>query len=205
MRAVWVDAGSDPNFSLYPKYGITVPFFDPRDPRVTASYLDSVKAHSGITACGIYTAWNWEPEFSDPDEYAEWTDKQLLRINWLGNPIVCLDIEKGNGVSDQNFAAYTTQALTRWRALRPSRATWLTVEGMQAGLFAKPLVETIKQKKIRMAPQFFKGDMSPHRHSCVIDLEEAGVPADMIDGMYDAAVMALNWRGFAFTQGRLPQ
>jgi hypothetical protein len=205
VKAVWVDSGNDPNFALLANYGITAPFFDPRDPRVTAAYLDSIKAHAGIDTCGIYTAWNWQPEFSDPKVYVEWTDSELKRIGWQGNALVCLDIEKGNGVSDANYATYTASALTRWRQLRPTRKTWLTLEGMQGGLFSTALVTTIKQKKIRMAPQFFTGNMTPHRHSCVIDLEVPGVPADKIDGMYDAAVLPLRWVGFAFTQGRLPQ
>lgn len=205
MKAVWVDQGNDPTYSLYPRYGITAPFFDPRDPRVTAAYLDAVKAHGDITNCGIYTAWNWKQEFSDPNVYAEWTDSELRRIGWQGNALVCLDIEKGNGVNDSNYATYTTQALTRWRQLRATRQTWLTLEGMQGGLFAPTLVTAIKQKNIRMAPQFFEGNMTPHKHSCVIDLEEPGVPADRIDGMYDAAILPRLWRGFAFTQGRLPR
>lgn len=201
MKAVWIDNGSDVNYPLLAKYAITTPFFDPRDPRVTAAYLDSVKAHSGISACGIYTVWNWQPEFSDPVKYAEWTDQQLRRINWAGNALVCFDIEKGNGVSDQNFATYVISCLTRWRQLRPTRKTWWTLEGMQGGLFSGNQGPTISKLDIPACPQFFEGNMTPHRHSCVIDLQEYGFKK--VDGMYDAAVLPRVWRGMAFTQGRL--
>lgn len=206
MRATWVDYGNDPNWTALIKHGITHPFFDCRDPRVTSSYLDSIKAHANIETCGIYTAWNWRPEFSDPVKYVEWTDAELRRINWPGNALVCLDIEKGhNGITDANFAEYAIKALARWRKLRPMRKTWWTMEGMQGGLFSKSLVETVTSLNIRLAPQMFTGDMTPHRHSCVIDLRAAGVDANKIDGMYDGALLPNNWDGFAFTMGRLPQ
>jgi hypothetical protein len=199
MRSTWVDSGNDPAYGLYPRYGITVPFFDPRDPRVTASYLDGVLAHPQITQCGIYTAWNWG-SFS-AEEYAEWTDAQLRRINWQGNAWVFLDIEKGHGVNDSNFVSYAAAALKRWRQLRPSRKTWWTLEGMQGGLFSGNQATTIDKLNIPICPQFFMGDMNPQPHSPIIDLQEVGFTK--IDGMYDAAQLPAIWRGCAFTQGRL--
>lgn len=200
-KSVWIDNGSDPNYALLAKYNIKVLFFDPRDPRVTASYLDSVKAQGGIEQCGIYTVWNWQPEFSDPVKYAEWTDQQLLRINWAGNPWVFLDIEKGNGVNDQNFVSYAISCLTRWRQLRPSRTTYWTLEGMQGGLFSGNQANQIESKNVRTYPQFFAGNMTPHTECCVIDLQEVGFTK--IDGMYDGSLIPNIWRGCAFTQGRL--
>ena len=48
-KAVWVDAGNDPDYAKLQANGITVPYFDLRDPRVTAAYLDAVKATSPRT------------------------------------------------------------------------------------------------------------------------------------------------------------
>lgn len=194
MRAVWVDSGNDPDYAKLARYGITVPFFDPRDPRVTAQYLDAVAAHPNIDTCGIYTAWNWQ-SWTGP-QYAEWTDQQLRRIGWMGNAIVCLNIE------NHDINGYVIPALRRWRQLRPSRKTWWTLEGMQGGLFSGNQPSTVNALNIILAPQFYEGNMTPHRHSPVIDLEEPGFA--LIDGMYDAAVLPSIWRGFAFTQGRLP-
>lgn len=203
-RAVWVDAGNDPAYAKLSAYGITVPYFDPRDSRVTASYLDAVKAHAGIEACGIYTAYNWLPAFSDPAAYAEWVDAQLRRIRWRGNALVYLDIEKGsNGVDSSNFASYVTACLARWRQLRPLRATALTIEGMQGGLVTLAMVGAIITRQVQLAPQLYRGDMTPLAHSPIIDLLIAGVPGERLEGMYDAAALPYRWRGCAFTQGRL--
>lgn len=206
MRGVWVDIGNDPTYSLYGRYGITAPFFDPRDQRVTAAYLDGVKAHPGITTCGIYTVWDWDSAFSDPKKYAEWTDAQLKRIGWRGNAPVCLNIEKGaNGVGDGNFGSYVVSCLKRWRELRPKRDTWWSPPGMQGGLFSPSQVEAITDTKVVTTPQMYTGSMVPLAHDVTIDLLIHGFSGTLLDGMYDAAALPFNWRGFGFTQGRLPR
>lgn len=205
MRGVWVDSGNDPAYGKFPAFGITAPFFDPRDPRVTREYLTDVARRPGITACGIYTAWNWGAQFSDPAKYAEWTDAQLLRIGWPGNALVCLNIEKGeNGVTDANFAAYVVACLKRWRQLRPKRETWWSPPGFQGGLFDPLHVMAIANTGVITAPQMYAGNMQALGHDVTIDLLVQGFPGAYLDGMYDAAALPYNWRGFAFTQGRLP-
>lgn len=196
MRACWIDAGNDPDYAKLAKYGIDTPYFDPRDPRVTASYLDSVKAHPGIATCGLYFASNWG-DWTGPG-FAEDVDKVLRRIGWRGNPPVCLDIET------HDITGYVLPCLQRWRQLRPTRRTWWTLEGFQGGLLTPPAVALLAAGDIRIAPQFYAGDMTPLTHSPVIDLLMAGVDGTRIDGMYDAAHLPYSWRGFAFTQGRLP-
>ena len=195
MNGVWVDAGNDPTYGKFPPHGITSCWFDPRDPRVTADYLDGVVAH-GYSA-GLYFAWDWWPGLSGP-QFADKCSAELKRINWHGNPSVCLDIET------HDLSGYVVPCLTHWRQIRPNRPTWWTLEGMQGGLFTQAQVATIGGLTIRLAPSMYHGDMTPLPHSPVIDLLMAGFQGYMIDGMYDAAALPFRWRGFAFTQGRLP-
>lgn len=203
--AVWVDNGQDPDYAKLARYGIRLPYFDPRDPRVTAAFLQAVADHPAIDTCGIYTAWSWQPDFTSPERYAEWTHEQLLRIGWQGNALVYLDIEKGaNGITDATLASYTVACLKRWRQLRPTRGTALTFEGMQGGLFPPASVSAISSANVRVAPQLYVGAMQPQPHSPIIDLLMAGFPGDRLDGMYDGAALPYRWRGCAFTQGRLP-
>lgn len=205
MRGVWIDNGTNPDYAKLARYGITVPFFDPRDPRVTADYLAEVAAHPGIDTCGIYTAWNWDGTFKDPKTYVQWTDAVLRNIGWPGNALVCLDMEKGaNGVTDATFGQYVVAALKEWRRLRPKRDTWWTLEGFQGGNFSVIQVQAIAGKAVRIAPQMYAGNMAPLEHDVTIDLLVHSFPPGMLDGMYDAAVLPYAWRGFAFTQGRLP-
>lgn len=196
IRASWIDNGSDPDYTRLARAGITVPYFDPRDPRVTAGYLDSVASHPEIDTCGLYFAWNWYP--FDGRRFAEKVHSELLRIRWQGNPAVCLNDESHDPVRIRTL-------LRRYRELRPKRDAWWTFEGMQGGwIGAAGLGGELARLGIRAAPQFYAGDMSPLGHSVVLDLLMAGVDGTIVDGMYDAAALPYRWRGFAFTQGRLP-
>jgi hypothetical protein len=197
VKACWVDAGNDVNYDKFRQYGITIPYFDPRDPRITADYLDRVVAHPGIEHAGIYTAWNWSTDFVDPASYAEWTNQELIKIGWRGNARVCLNIE----THDVNWIL---AALKRWRQLRPTRLTDWTLEGMQGGLFSTAAAQTINGYNIRPAPQFYIGNMQPQPHSVVLDLTMSGFDCSKVIGMYDAAALPYRWTGYAYTQGRLP-
>ncbi len=194
MRAVWVDAGNDADYQRLARYGIDRPYYDLRDPRVSASYLEAVAAR-GLRP-GLYAAWNWWPELNGGG-FAERVHHELLRIGWMGNPPVCLDIE----VHD---ISYVLGCLRRWRQLRPTRETDWTLEGMQGGLLGQTAVRQIVAANVRVAPSMYAGDMTPLPHSVVIDLLMAGIPGDRIVGMYDAARLPYRWSGYAFTQGRLP-
>lgn len=203
MKAVWVDARQDPAYEKYGPHGITVPVFEGLESRITADYLDGVRAHPGIEQCALVFAWNWLPEGTSPQRLAEAADATLRRIGWQGNAWVWFDIEKGHGLTDVTFVPYVVACLRRWRELRPTRPTWLTVEGMQGPLFSPGDVLKIASWNVTLAPQFYRGDMTPLPHSPVIDLLIAGFPGARIDGMYNAADLPYNWRGCAFTQGAL--
>ena len=207
MRAVWNDLGQDCYYAKYEDNGITWPYFDIRDPRLTPAYLDAVKAHPVINGVGVYAVRGTDswPETNDltPAEFAEWVDTELKRIAWLGNPPVMLDIEV------PPLAAFCGAALTRWRELRPKRITDLTVEGHKGGLFGMPDVFAIGQRVRWIVPQCYSGDpMVPwDTYAICADLMSVGFPATKVRPFCDGAALQPWWGipdGFAFTQGRLP-
>ena len=193
VKAVWIDAGNDADVTKLGLYGITAPYFDPRDQRVTAAYLERLRGQ-GFSP-GLYFAWDWYPQLGGA-AFASKVDAELRRISWGGNPPVCLDIETHD-------VGYILACLERWRTLRPTRQTDLTLEGMQGGLFSPQAVSEIVHANIRIAPSFYAGDMSPLGHSVILDLLMAGFPGERLLGMYDAAALPYRWTGYAFTQGRL--
>lgn len=201
MRAVWIDNGSDPDYARLARYGITAPYFDPRDPRVTPTYLDGVKAH-GVSP-GIYFAWNWYTP-RPPAVLAQTMSDDLKRLGWAGNPPVCIDIEKGHGLDDTNVVAYVVAFFQAWRALRPTRPTDYTLEGFQGGLWSPQKVKQLVATNVGVCPQMYDGAMRPLAHDVTLDLLIQGFPGERLAGMYDAAALPYNWRGYAFTQGRLP-
>lgn len=201
MRAVWIDNGSDPDYAKLAAFGITAPYFDPRDPRVKPAYLDHVQAQ-GFTP-GLYFAWNWYAQQSAAD-LARTISDAVKAVGWLGNPPVCIDIEKGHGLNDDNYAPYVVNFFAAWRVLRPTRRTAYTLEGFQGGLFSPNQALRLTERSLTICPQMYAGNMAPLAHDVTLDLLIQGFRADQLAGMYDAAALPYNWRGFAFTQGRLP-
>lgn len=193
-RAVWIDNGTDPDPAKLRAHAITACYFDPRDRRVTASYLEAVKAE-GFRP-GIYFASNWLPDLDGPGLAAH-LDGVLKTIGWQGNPPVCFDIE-------QHDPAFLVSCFTAWRKLRPLRQTDWTLEGMQGGWFTPQLTQALFHGGIGVVPQFYDGAMRPLPHSVILDLLEAGVLGSQLQGMYDAAQLPYRWHGYAFTQARLP-
>lgn len=195
VRGVWVDEGNDADLPKIRGVG-GQPWYATRDPRVTANYLANVAGEG--TSPGLYIVSSWTPTLTGP-QFAEHADAELRRIGWKGNPPICFDVET------KDIAGFVVPCFQRWRQLRPTRATWWTLEGMQGGLFDSTTPLTLcSTLGVRVAPQLYRGDMSPLPHSPVIDLLLAGFPGTMIDGCYDAAALPYRWRGFAFTMGRLP-
>lgn len=194
MKAVWVDNGSDADVGKLRRHEITAAYFDPRDPRITTAYLDRVRGQ-GLTA-GVYFAWNWYPALDGPT-FAAKCSQEVQRLAPTGPLPVCLDIETHD-------MGYVVKCLRRWRELRPTRTTDLTIEGMQGGLLDSTVVRALIDANVRLAPSFYGGQMEPLAHSVVIDVLMTGFPGSRIVGMYDAAALPYRWNGYAFTQGRLP-
>lgn len=193
LHACWVDKDHEVDATKLRNHGIDRPFLDARSSNATAEYMDTLQKQ-GFTP-GLYWAWNWYPDL-DGTRLADKIHQDLRRINWQGNPEVCVDIESHD-------VAYIRAFIHTWRILRPRRTTYLTVEGMQGGILQA--VDTdIANGRIILAPQLYDGNMNPLPHSPIIDVLLMGLPSDLVVGMYDAARLPYRWSGFSFTQGRLP-
>jgi hypothetical protein len=200
-RAVWVDAGNDPDYAKLADNGITWPYFDIREQRLTDAYLDAVRAHPAIDGCGVYVVASWLPGFTGP-QLAEWTDARLRAIGWLGNPPVMFDIEG----TQFDVQGYVLPCLRRWRELRPKRITDLTIEGHKGSLFTPADVINVVAKVRWVVPQCYNGAMTQVWDSAAMlhDLTAHSFPPASVYPFLDAAHLGEWWEGFAFTQGRLP-
>ena len=204
MRAIWIDAGNDPDYGKLPTYGIDSVYFDVRDPRVTATYLADVKRRG--YAVGVYAADSWPEMKVLPWNAAGWLSNKIRSLaNGPDFPRVCLDIET------HDIAGYLIPFLQAWRNVRQLRRTDLTIEGFQGGLFSPQEVAQVVAHVIGtglpgfVVPQNYTGNMSPLAADRVaLDLVEHGFTPTILRGFYDAAHLPERWDGFAFTQGRLP-
>lgn len=202
-RAVWIDYQQAVNFKKTNRYEIHDPYFDGRE-SLTPEFLDEVNAEVEGKP-GIYMVWNHYPQQTG-DQFAEQCDRRLKEIGWQGNPALCADIEKGHGLHDTNFVDYLMRFARRWRQLRPSRETHITIEGLQGGLFNQRFsdVDWLNRSGIKIVPQGYTGSMVPHRAGVVQDLMDYGFVRETICMFYDAAIVQEPWDGFLFTQNRLP-
>lgn len=202
--AVWIDENASMQPAKLQRHGLTQPYFSHRPwahaGGITADRLDAI-AGMGFQP-GIYTVvgnygGSWYPEL-DPVQSARLLSDELKRINWKGNAPVCVD-------SETHDIGWVLAFFREWRRLRPTRATWFTFEGFQGGLFAPAVVAELVGMNLRFVPQLYKGDMTPQPLCPVTDLLIAGFPGDRIDPFYDGAIpLPYKWRGFVFTQARLP-
>lgn len=209
MKVVWLDLGHKPDFAKLQTIGATGVAFDIRD-AISRSYLQSLKKDSLLDPY-VYSTPHW-PETKDLSgaEFAVWTHALLERIApRTGNtmPCVCLDIEHHDHL-------FVRTCLQRWRELRPTRVTDWTLESFQFGWedeagfhegWAAELVDDVERYDVLVAPQFYKGDMAPFAADrAILNAVKGGMSADRLIGCYDARALADGWRGYAFTQGRLP-
>jgi hypothetical protein len=195
VRYLWVDKDNNAWWEAVAHYGIDGLFFDPRDPRVTKTYLENQHGK----AVGIYFGAAWGELGNTPESYVakakQWTDP-LRKSNSF--PKVQWDLE----MHDPEFII---RVLQLWRKAFPWQDTSWTLEGFQGGWmdhekFVKPLLAA----RIRVVPQYFQGDMTPWcPDTAMKDLLARGIPHTVISGCYDAGLLLPWWDGFAFSQGRL--
>ena len=202
MRACWVDAGNNPDYGKFATNRITWPYFDIRDPRLSAAYLADVKSHPNIEGTGLYVVRSWFPQLTPP-QLAEYTDDRLKQIGYAGISPIMFDIEGGGLVQ------YTLSCLTRWRQLRPTKTTDLTIEGHQGGLFKRSDAQATAKMIRYCVPQCYDAPMLNvwDTYAMTVDLTSAGFPLKKVCPFYDAAKLPEWWgvpSGWAFTQGRLP-
>lgn len=206
MRACWIDAGNDPPYGKFAAQEIGWPYFDIRDQRLTAAYLDNVVKQPGIQGAGFYVVSSWWPQWT-PEKVAEFTDTRLRSIGWLGNAPIMFDIEFPS--EPTKMVPYILACLKRWRQLRPKRITDLTIEGHKGGLFrASDVIAVVAQTRYTV-PQCYDGVMQNDwdTWAMFMDLNQAGFPPAKVCPFYDAAHLPKWWgvpAGFAFISGRLP-
>ena len=203
MRACWVDAGSNTDYGKFAANRITWPYFDIREPQLNATYLTDVKNHPNIDGVGFYVVRSWFPQYTPP-QLAEYTDQRLKDIGYTGVSPVMFDIE-GSAI-----VPYILSCLTRWRQLRPTKTTDLTIEGHQGGLFTRAQAQSTAKMIRYCVPQCYDAPMAHgwDPYAMTVDLTTAGFPLKKVCPFLDAAKLSdYEWwgipAGFAFIQGRL--
>ena len=199
MKAVWVDAGNDPQWETLAAHRITWVYVALSDPAVDVRRRILEIRRRGLKA-GVYAAWNWYGNISGP-AFAEEVDRQLKIVapdatpSW---PKVQLDDEEHDPDRIRG-------ELRRWRELRPTTDTSWTMESMQGGWMPPEMVAEIVSLRVRVVPQCYAGDMRPvDTLTAARDLTKRGFPDSLITPFYDAAQLPIGWEGWAFTMGRLP-
>lgn len=203
MRYLWVDWPDNPNWDKCAEYGIDGLFFDPR-PRpgdvqphvIDKRYLEDVAARG--KAVGIYIGAGWGELGSTPESYVAKAREWLAPLRKSNSfPKVQWDLE----MHDPEFIR---RVLLGYRMLFPWQDTSWTLEPAQGGLFGPEFITEVTQKlRVRVVPQLFGGAMQPFDVEYVKDDLKA-FPPQSISLCHDAARLGVGWRGFAFTQGRLP-
>lgn len=199
MRAIWIDKGNNPANEKLAANGIDANFFDPRDERVTKDYLVE-NCSARFRAAGIYIGAGWGELGSTPKSHAE------AAFDWI------VPLRKGNAFPkvqwdlEMHDPEFILAVLRLYRATFPWQDTSWTLEPGQGGLFGPEFIKEITQVlRVRVVPQLFGGAMQPFDVQYVLeDLLTRGWPATSISLCHDAARLGIGWKGFAFTQGRLP-
>lgn len=198
MRALWVDAGNDPNYDACVEHDIDTLYFALNDPRVTKAYLQDVASRGyGV---GVYVVTNWDG-FNQPSgaDFANAVANAVLKLRVTNVfPRVQLDAE-------QHDPVFISAMVKQWRKRLPNQATSWTMESFQGGWMTAEMVADVLAARIRVVPQWYKGNMEPVAEDVGLkDMLARGFPTQSVTGFYDAANLPFNWNGFAFTQGRLP-
>lgn len=210
MRIVWVDAGNDPAYSKLDQHDINGVSFDIRENRLDWGYLDD-KRNRGYSV-SVYTAPNW-PEYAGMSA-AQYADATSARVQQINADTLLANFPKVQFDMEMHDPGYVEAVLRRWRQLQPNRDTSWTMESFQGGWMGpvvKPgrepsaFVKAIIALKVRVVPQYYKGNMEPFAQDTAMkNLLDRGFPHQLVSGFYDAAHLPVNWDGWAFTQGRLP-
>ena len=93
MRALWIDAGNDADYTRLKAEGIESPVYAITDPRLSLAYLNDVKTRGFVP--GVYAVKSWWPQAS-ATEFADIVSAQLEKIapgTPSGFPFVCIDYE----------------------------------------------------------------------------------------------------------------
>ncbi len=200
MRSIWIDEGNDADYVKLRAEGIESPCYSIRDPRVTLSYLETVRSLGFVP--GVYAVLSWYG--TDGPGFAEAVSQRLEEIapgSPAGFPFVCLDYEPTDAVG-------MIACATRWRALRSARITDLTFEGHHGSRFTRTQLRALASRFRYLVPQSYNGAMTQGWDTAAIcrNLVDAGAPYAKVVPFVDARLLPelAWWQGYAFTMGRLP-
>lgn len=208
MRAVWLDAGNNPNATLLKRYGVTRCYWPSHvdggsgfvaNPMLTATYIDSWRSAYEV---GIYTAANW---FTDGGAVtvAREIDAALTRLQQTRKQCaVHANLEKAMGYTPDMVRAFATE----FRALRPLRELAWVVEGIQGGWLTPSLRIALSYYNVDVVAEAFTGSMSWLAPDEIrSNLVNYGIARQRALVMYDGDKLTERtyWDGCVFTQGRL--
>lgn len=202
MRALWIDAGKEPDFTKAKREGMTALYLPVSDPMDDLRRRASEIRNHGY-AVGAYMAHNdgW-PQFWGLDGKST-AEKMYELVSSIGGKVKTqYDIEQHT----PDDYKYVLETLTRHRTLAPKADLCWTMEGHQGGSMARDFVAAILKLRVRVAPQCYDAPMENVWDTLEMarDLARAGFPDALISPFYDAAKLPKWWQGFAFTQARLP-
>lgn len=112
--------------------------------------------------------------------------------------------------TERHDPTFVLDFLHEWRALRPTRETAWTLEGLQGGWFSPELVKAVRDDpKLTVVPYGYYDaggqSMLPHDLDLVrCNVANAGVPLSRVAVFYDGARLPQWWDGCVFTMERLP-
>lgn len=205
MRACFIDHDQEANYTLLRKHKVDEVVYPSIGENVNASLLEKAK-NQGFNA-SLHIAWNWTGGFSSGAKFAEYCDRELRRIAWLGNPKLVADIEKGAGLDDLRYVDYVVDFCRRWRELRPTRPTDITLEGMQGGLFdgREVAVAKIINANVGMVPQAYTGLEQPRAEDVIWRNLAPYFPAHKLRIYYlpRGGAPPMDWDGYLWRQGLL--
>lgn len=200
-NAIWIDENNDPNYSKLDGKGFKQLFFAHRDPRLTPAYLQSVRDKGYIT--GLYWASTWDKDKS-ADFWVHILDTTMKR---LGKMPIQVNIEEHDPVKIADF-------VTGFRKIYPWVPLSLATEGFQGGWLVKNLV-LLDAQRVTLVPEAYAdlpgAPMTPYDTDAIVqDLVSQGFSYDRVVPFHDAKTLyragatPRGWRGFVFTQNRLP-
>lgn len=196
MRFVWTDAGDDPSWGIGDAHridGYFAPLFDSLTPAV----LDEVARRGHVQ--GVYLGHGWLAG-SSPEAIAAKVSREYKLLGGRARKLrVMFNLEE----HDPELVA---AVLEEWRELQPFVPTSWSPEGMQGGWMHPEFISRVLACRVRVVPQCFTGGMT-RRESDVVkaDVVRRGFPENVVSCFYDAAQLGIDWDGYAFTMGRLPQ
>jgi hypothetical protein len=200
-RALWIDAGHEPDFTKAKREQMTALFLPVSDPMDDLRRRAADIRSNGMVV-GAYMAYNdgW-PQF--------WghSGKDVAQIMYglvaqIGGKVKTqFDLEPGSA-----NLTFVLETLTRYRALSPTADTSWTTEGHQGGTMSTEFVQAVVALHVRVVPQCYGASMEDTWDTLEMarNLTARGFPDALISPFHDAAKLPKWWTGFAFTQNRLP-